>query len=108
MSKQFTGRRLEIIKETFEAQIAKDTAIVNKLNKELGRLILNKRRYTANFALRNINSEVSPFLVLTELFDSHITLLDTVNNSLAAPVKASKYGVELEKYIKNIKKSGAN
>jgi|TARA_B110000285_G_C15102888_1_gene606074 hypothetical protein len=108
MSKQFTGRRLEIIKETFEAQIVKDTATINKLNRELGRLILNKRRYTANFALRNINSEVSPFLVLTELFDSHITLLDTVNNSLADPIKGSKYGVELEKYIKNIKKNGAN
>lgn len=108
MSKQFTGRNLEIMKEDFDAKMAKDTATVTKLDKELSRLILNKRRYTANFALRNSDSEVSPFLALTELFDSHISLLDTVNNSLSASVKASKYGVELERYIKNIKKSEAN
>ncbi len=105
MVRQFQGRNLDIIKETFDAQIAKDDELVDKLNKESERLLKNRLRYTASFALRNNDSEIAPFLALTELNNAHITLLDTVNNSLSKSVKGSKYGVALDKYIKDIKKS---
>ena len=107
MARQFQGRNLEIIKEGFEAQIAQNDSLVNKLNIESERLFKNRIRYTASFALRNHDSEIAPFLALTELTDAHITLLDTVNNSLSKSVKDSKYGIALDKYIKDIKKSEA-
>ena len=64
-----------------------------------------KRRYfyTTNFAVKNADSEIAPYLALTELFDANIRLLDTINNSLSDKVRASKYGKELHEYIKDIK-----
>jgi len=108
MTGQFNGKRLDLLKDTFEAQAAKDDEQIEKLDKDLQRLIKNRYRYTASFALRNNKSEVAPYLALTELYDAHITLLDTVNNSLSKKVKASKYGVALDKFIKEIKESEGN
>lgn len=104
MAKQFNGRRLEIIKETFEAQAADDQETLTELDAELNRLIKNKLRYTASFAMRNNDSEVAPFLALSELYDAHISLLDTVNNSLTPSIKNSKYGLKLNEYVEGIKK----
>ena len=107
MIKQFNGKRLDLLKETFEAQAAKDDEKIEKLDKEIQGLIKNRYRYTTGFALRNNKSEVAPYLALTELFDAHITLLDTVNNSLSKRVKATKYGVALDDFIKEIKENEA-
>ncbi len=108
MASQFSGKRLDLLKATFDAQSAKDDEEIEKLDKDLQRLIKNRYRYTASFALRNSTSEVAPYLALTELFDAHITLLDTVNNSLSKKVKASKYGIALDDFIKEIKETEAN
>lgn len=105
MITEFNGKRLDIMKETFEAQAAKDDEEIEKLDIDLQRLIKNRYRYTASFSIRHGKSEVAPFLALTELYDAHITLLDTVNNSLSKKVKASKYGVKLNKYIQEIKET---
>lgn len=108
MANQFSGKRLDLLKATFDAQAAKDYEQIEKLDKDLLRLMKNRYRYTASFALRNNKSEVAPYLALTELFDAHITLLDTVNNSLSKKVKASKYGVALDDFIKEIKETETN
>lgn len=103
MTSQFSERRLELIKETFDAQIAKDDELIEKLDNELKRLVKNRYRYSANFAIKNNKSEVAPYIALTELYDAHITLLDTVNNSLSKKVKKSLYGEKLTTFIKDIK-----
>jgi len=107
MVAKFNGKRLDLLKATFEAQAAKNDEEIVRLDKEIQRLIKNRYRYTASFALRNNKSEVAPYLALTELYDAHTTLLDTVNNSLSKKVKASKYGIALDKFIKDIKESEA-
>ena len=103
MMSQFNGRRLEIVKENFEAQQNNDSDKIVELDEELNRLVKNRYRYTSSFAIRNKDSEVAPYLALSELYDAHITLLDTVNNSLTSSIKKSKYGLSLDKYIKDIK-----
>ena len=108
MTQQFSGKRLDLLKATFEAQAAKDDDEIEKLDKDLQRLIKNRYRYTTGFALRNNNSEVAPYLALTELFDAHITLLDTVNNTLSKKIQASKYGLALDEFINEIKETEAN
>ncbi len=108
MTQQFSGKRLDLLKATFEAQAAKNDEEIEKLDKDLQRLIKNRYRYTTGFALRNSKSEVAPYIALTELFDAHITLLDTVNNSLSKKVKASKYGLALDEFIKEIKGTESN
>ena len=105
MAQKFNGKKLDLVVEKFEAQKIKDTALVSKINKEEKSLIRRKYYYTTNFAVLNAEHEVAPYLALTELYNANIKLLDTINNSLSKEVKASKYGKELEKFIKEIKKA---
>ena len=103
MISQFNNRQLELFKEKFDAQKANDTALLSKLLKEEKNLIKRKYYYTTNFAVTNADSEIAPFLALSDLYNANFQLLDTVNNSLSEKVKTSKYGKELEKYILRIK-----
>ncbi len=105
MAKKFSGRQLDLIKEKFDAQKNNDTELFSKLETEETSLIKRKYYFTTNFAVINGTYEVAPYLALTELYYANIRLLDTVNNSLSKKVKASKYGVELEKFIKDIKEN---
>ena len=103
MAQKFNGKKLDLVVEKFNAYKINDTALASKLEKEEKNLIRRKYYYTTNFAVVNSEHEVAPYLALTELYDANISLLDTINNSLSKDVKASKYGKELERYIKDIK-----
>lgn len=105
MINQFNDKRLDLVKESFEAQTAKDDELIEKLDKDLQRLTKRRYLYSANFSVKNAKSEVAPYIALTELYDAHISLLDTVNNALSKKVKASKYGKKLDAFIKDIKKN---
>lgn len=103
MAQKFNGKKLDLVVEKFNAFKINDTALASKLEQDEKNLIKRKYYYTTNFAVVNATHEVAPYLALTELFDANIRLLDTINNSLSKEVKASKYGKELEKFIKEIK-----
>lgn len=103
MMTRFTNRNLELIKENFEAQAVNDTAKLKALQKEYDNSIKRKYLYTVNFALNNNNSEVAPFLALTEIYNAKYTFLDTINKMLTPKVKASKYGKELQSFVDEIK-----
>ncbi len=103
ISKKFNDKRLDYIKENFEAKKAKDTLEIQKLDTDYTNLIKRRYLYTANFAVKNGDSEVAPYLALTELYETNTRLLDTVYNSLTPKVKTSLYGKKLDTYIKNIK-----
>ena len=100
---KINNRYLYNFKEQFEARKAGDTAKLNILIKESNNSLKRKYLYTVNFALNNKNSEVAPYLALTEIYNARIDYLDTINNSLTPKVKASKYGKELNTFINNIK-----
>ena len=103
MKSQFNNKRLELIKEDFEAKQSKDSHIIDSIKNQIENLIKKRYYYTANFAITHADSEIAPYLALTELFDANIKLLDTINISLSPEVKASKYGKQLDQYIKDIK-----
>ncbi|OGS70623.1 MAG: hypothetical protein A3F91_09085 [Flavobacteria bacterium RIFCSPLOWO2_12_FULL_35_11] len=107
MAQKFNGKKLDLVVEKFNAYKINDTALAAKLEQDEKSLIRRKYFYTTNFAVIHAENEVAPYLALTELFDANIRLLDTINNSLSKEVKASKYGKELEKYIKEIKTAEA-
>ena len=100
---QFNDRNLELIKENFEAQRDQDTAKISAINMESDNLLKRKYLYTVNFAMNNKDSEVAPYLALSEIYDANVKWLDTINNSLAPEIKTSKYGKELQVYIDEIK-----
>lgn len=102
---KLNNRNLELIKEQFEAQKENDTSLYNKLVKESNNSLKRKYLYTVNFAINNKDSEVAPYLALTEIYNARIELLDTIQKSLTPKVKTSKYGKELESFINKIKES---
>lgn len=102
-------RNLDLIKESFEAQKDGDSSVLVDYDKKQQNLIKSKYLQTVNFAINNKDSEVAPYLALTEIYDAKVTFLDTINKCLTPKVKASKYGKELDAYIKDIKaKEAAN
>ncbi|GAA4945280.1 DUF4369 domain-containing protein [Algibacter agarivorans] len=102
---RINNRNLELIKESFEAQKEGDTAKFNAVLKESDGALKRKYLYTVNFALNNKDSEVAPYLALTEIYNAQVRFLDTINNSLTTKVRASKYGKELNLFIEKIKKN---
>lgn len=103
MKARFNNQALDLVKENFEALKDKDSFKLKVIqHKSDGNL---KRRYlfTVNFALNHKDSEVAPYLALTEIYNANIKLLDTINSALTPKVKASKYGKELQLFIKQIK-----
>ncbi|AUC80843.1 DUF4369 domain-containing protein [Lacinutrix sp. Bg11-31] len=103
MASKFNDRNLELIKENFDAIKEKDTALISETEKNYKNLEKRKYLYTANFSITNRDSEVAPYLALTELYNANIKLLDMVNDTLTSNVKASNYGKELQSFIDKIK-----
>lgn len=103
MISKFNDSNLDLTKAKFEALKIKDTIAFKDIENKLNSSTKRKYLYTTNFAVKNSNSEVAPYLALTEIYDANITLLDTINNSLTKEVKNSKYGIALDNYISKIK-----
>jgi len=104
MNSKFKNKNLELIKESFDALKDNDTALINQTEKTYKNLEKRKYLYTVNFAISNNDSEVAPYLALTELYNANIKFLDIVNDTLTPRVKASNYGKELQRFIDKIKK----
>ncbi|WP_452232572.1 DUF4369 domain-containing protein [Lacinutrix sp. MEBiC02595] len=101
---RFNDRNLNLIKEEFDAKVAKDTAKIIANTKAYNSLVKSKYLYTVNFAIANKDNEIAPYLALSEIADAQTKWLDTINNVLTPKVKASKYGKELEAFIIERKK----
>ena len=105
MSKKFNDQNLDLIKEEFEARKLGSQDSIDEVGRKLKSWTRRKYLYTTNFAINNSDYEVSPYIALTELVDANVTLLDTINNSLSEEVRASKYGKQLEEFIKTVKEN---
>lgn len=99
MKSKYSGKRLDLVKADFEAKRDNDTVRIDSIAKAIDNLLKNRYRYAIGFALRNKDKEVAPYIALTEVSDANISWLDSVNNSLTAEVKDSKYGKILNDYI---------
>lgn len=103
VSKKFQNQRLDFIKKDFEAKRAKDDDLVKQLEEDYKRLVKRRVLFTTNFALSNSDSEVAPYIGLTEMYDASLQMLDTVNNKLSERVKNSDYGKRFQEYVNSIK-----
>jgi len=104
MMSKFQDRNLDLIKTNFEAQKVNDSVTLDSNLKEYNNLILRKYLYTINFAINNKDSEVAPYLAVSEIPDASVKYLDTINNSLSPEIKSSKYGKALQELINQRKK----
>ncbi|WP_274475977.1 DUF4369 domain-containing protein [Mangrovimonas aestuarii] len=103
MMSKFNNRNLEMLKENLEAQRDGDSSKMINSQKQYDNLLKRKYLYTVNFAVNHKNSEVAPYLALTEVYNANIKLLDTINNVLTPEIKSSKYGKALDSFIAEIK-----
>ncbi|WP_397446867.1 DUF4369 domain-containing protein [Polaribacter sp. R77954] len=103
MSRKFQNQRLEFIKKDFDAKREKNQDLITQLEKDYQRLVKRRVLYTTNFALNHADSEVAPYIGLTEMYDASLQMLDTVNKSLTPKIKDSEYGKRFQEYLNNIK-----
>lgn len=103
IQQKFNNQKLDLMKEEFEARKVNSQDSIDIVAKKLKSWERKKYLYATNFAVKNANFEVAPYIALTDLFDANIGLLDTINNSLTPSIKESKYGKQLDTYIKKIK-----
>lgn len=95
---RFNEKNLDIIKEQLDLATQDSTYII-KYDEQYNKLIRSKYLYTINFALSHKDSEVAPYLALTEIPDANIKYLDTIYKVLTPKIKESRYGLELKKVL---------
>ena len=105
VNQKFKMQRLDFIKKDYEARATKNDFAVDSLEQAYKKFVKKRFLFTTNFAIANKDSEVAPYLALSELFDANLYLLDTINNSLTSKAKSSTYGKQLQKFIDDVKAS---
>lgn len=105
IQQKFNNQRLDLIKQEFEARKTGSQDSIDLVAEKYKNWERKKYLYTTNFAITNGEFEVAPYIALTELVDANLSLLDTINNSLSPEVKQSKYGVQLDEFVAEIKKN---
>ena len=98
LNKKFNDQKLDLFKRSFEKSKSNDLDSL-KIIEDLV-ININKRQFlhNANFAVRNSEFELSPYIALTDLYESK-KILDTVYKSLSARIKNSKYAKQLKSII---------
>lgn len=105
IQQKFNNQRLDLIKQEFEARKSGSQDSIDLVAKKYKNWERKKYLYTTNFAITNGKYEVAPYIALTELVDANLSLLDTINKSLSPEVKQSKYGIQLDEFVAEIKKN---
>ena len=82
VASKFNNKNLDLVKESFDAIKLNDTALITKTEKAHKNLEKRKYLYTVNFAINNRDSEVAPYLALTDLYNANIKYLDMINDTL--------------------------
>ncbi len=105
MNNKFNDKKLDLYKLNFDASKEGNNRLVDSLNNVYKHLVHKQYLYTTNFAVKNADKAISPYLALTQLYNANIKLLDTINNSLSDDIRSSKYGKQLDDFIAFIKKN---
>ena len=101
MMSKFSDRNLELIQESLEASKSKDTSF--SFQENYNKLIKRKYLYTINFAINHPNSEVAPYLAISEIPNTSVKFLEEIYNALSDNIKTSKYGTQLNDMISDRK-----
>ena len=99
---RFKNLHLDLLEASINSKRVGDKdkidSIQNKMDKNLKRQYL----YSINFAINNNDSEVAPYIALSDVFDAKSSFLDSIYNSLTPRISESKYGVILKEYLEKI------
>ena len=100
---RFKNQKLELIEAQLNAQKDGNLERSDSLQVKINKIVQRSYLYSINFALNNKDSEVAPFVAVSEIYDANVKYLDTINKVLPPKIANSKYEIILEEYIKTIK-----
>ena len=100
---RFKDQRLEAMESQLNAEKEGNQDQADSLLAVMDNITKRSYLYTFNFAINNKDSEVAPFVAVSEIYDANVKFLDTINNVLPPKIANSKYGIILEAYIETLK-----
>ncbi len=96
---------LSLLEKKFAAYKQGKTSEIVTITEQQNSLLKRKYLYTTNFAVNHKDSEVAPYVALSEIYDINLIYLDTIQKSLTPKVSKSIYGKQLDKLIKERRKT---
>lgn len=78
---------------------------IDSLSNDLDKHLKKKVGYVINFAMRNKDYEVAPFILLQQGHDANPVYLDSAYNMMPKKIQNSRYGKQLSEFIKEKKES---
>lgn len=107
MMSKFNDKNLDIIKESLESAKADDSTKIVNVQEDYDNLLRRKYLFTINFAVNHKDSEVAPYLAITEIPNTSISYLERIYEVLEESIKNSLYGKQLKEAIEWRKKQEA-
>ena len=104
---KFNGQNLDLQKAYWQAQINQNADSIALIEKQQKALEKRKYLYAINFAMNNKDSEIAPYIALSEIYNAKVTFLDTIYKALPTNIANSKYGLQLDEFIQERKKEDA-
>lgn len=104
MRSSITNRQNELIKDYLLAQKNQQNIKADSLEQAIQRAGRSYYFNAVNFALKNNQAEVAPYIALTDVVPIHNRHLDTIYGNLPLEIAQSKYGIVLGEYLELIKK----
>ena len=98
-NRKFNDQNLVLMQGFYEAQIAQNKERADSLQNKIDNLLKRRYLYTINFAAKNTDKNIAPYLALTQVYDANVALLDSIAIKMTPEVRESKYGKEFISYL---------
>jgi hypothetical protein len=103
-NRKFNSQNLDLMKDFYQAQIDNKSKLADSLKQKIDNLLERRYLYTINFAARNTNENIAPYLALTQVYDANLSLLDSIAVKMTQKVRNSKYGKEFIDFLEKRRK----
>ena len=104
-NRKFNDQNLDLMEKFYQAQLAGKDILVDSLKQRMDKLLKRRYLYTINFAARNTNENIAPYLALSQVYDANLSLLDSIAVKMSEEVSNSKYGKEFLSFIEERRKT---
>ena len=103
MMSRFNIQDMKLMEKAVKASDENNQVVLDSLQEAADKNALRRYLFVLNFALNNSDSYVAPYVTLNDAPNANVKFLDSIYNKLTPEVATSKYGKELELFIKEIK-----
>lgn len=99
--RKFNDQNLSLLQKFYESKKEENQNKADSIEQKIDNLIRRRYLYTLNFASKNSNKEVSPYIALTEINDANLKLLDTLASKMSPEVLTGKYGKQFQEFLED-------